>query len=136
MLIKRQHVAACDGYTGFVNIGLGPCQIITLFRGAFSNALIDELTRRFLDRGKVAACDEGTQQCLLFWCKRDRHKYLIAQDEPLSTARLEHLDKVHDPTRYAMAVNGPWRITFKFDKGDVFQHGSSRPGPARAIAIG
>jgi toxin HigB-1 len=23
------------------------------------------------------------------------------------------------PTRYAMAVNGPWRITFRFENGNV-----------------
>lgn len=25
------------------------------------------------------------------------------------------------PMRYAIAVNGPWRITFEFEKGDFFR---------------
>jgi proteic killer suppression protein len=25
-----------------------------------------------------------------------------------------------NPVRYAMSVNGPWRITFQFDAGDAF----------------
>lgn len=25
------------------------------------------------------------------------------------------------PTRYALSVNGPWRITFEFDAGDVYR---------------
>jgi len=32
-----------------------------------------------------------------------------------------HPLKGHNPTRYAIAVNGPWRITFEFDKGDMFR---------------
>ena len=26
-----------------------------------------------------------------------------------------------NPQRYAMAVNGPWRITFEFDNGNAFR---------------
>jgi plasmid maintenance system killer protein len=32
-----------------------------------------------------------------------------------------HPLKGHDPVRHAIAVNGPWRITFEFDKGDMFR---------------
>ena len=46
VLIERKHVATRDCGTGFVDVGLGSCQIIALFGGAFRNALVDELTRR------------------------------------------------------------------------------------------
>ena len=26
----------------------------------------------------------------------------------------------HKPVRYAVSVNGPWRITFEFENGDAF----------------
>jgi antitoxin Phd len=52
VLIEGQHVATRDGCTGFVDLGLGPCQIIALLSGAFGNALINELTRHLVDRGR------------------------------------------------------------------------------------
>lgn len=27
----------------------------------------------------------------------------------------------HSPTRYAITVNGPWRITFEWDNGNVYR---------------
>jgi proteic killer suppression protein len=32
-----------------------------------------------------------------------------------------HALKGFDPTRYTVHVNGPWCITFEFDKGDAYR---------------
>ena len=32
-----------------------------------------------------------------------------------------HALRGHQPTRYTVHVNGPWRITFEFDRGDAWR---------------
>lgn len=59
------------------------------------------------------------------------HKRVLARLDALdNAATLNDLSlpsfKTHplngfDPTRYAISVNGPWRITFEFADGEVFE---------------
>ena len=70
MLFTTDHVAARDIRERFVHKGPRPCEIILLLDGTFRDPLIDELTRRLLDRGEVAARDMGMQPCLLFGRER------------------------------------------------------------------
>jgi proteic killer suppression protein len=43
-----------------------------------------------------------------------------AQDMDFAGTRLHSL-RGPKPTRYAVSVNGPWRLTFEFDDGDAFE---------------
>lgn len=60
-----------------------------------------------------------------------RHKGLADRLEALEQAQQPedmnvpsfdfHALRGHQPTRYTVHVNGPWCITFEFDKGDAWR---------------
>ena len=53
MLVKGDKFATLKGGKRLVDQGLRPCQIVTLFQFALGNALVDKLSRRLFNRGKI-----------------------------------------------------------------------------------
>ena len=72
VLLKGNDLTPLDLRQSFIHEGFRPGQIVFLDR-AFDDALINELARRLLDRGKLAARDTVADPRLLFGCERNGH---------------------------------------------------------------
>jgi hypothetical protein len=70
MFVAAEDLAVRNICKCLVDIGFRPGQIVTILGRALGDALIDELTHRVLDRGKVAAGNMGDEPSLLFGRER------------------------------------------------------------------
>jgi hypothetical protein len=90
MFLESENVAPRNGRTGFVNQGLRPCHIVefvALVVHEFGNAVVDQLTRSFLDRSKLAGRDVRLDPRFLFGCECYRQAFLYHNSRPDSTAK-------------------------------------------------
>ena len=72
VLVERDKLAALDGDHGLHRIGLRPGEIVA-FMLEFRNPVVDESTRGFFDRRKIAALDTCFQPRFLLGMKCYRH---------------------------------------------------------------
>jgi hypothetical protein len=70
VLLKGDALAALKSDQPFVHKGLCPGQVV-LLKLAFGYALIDQLPRRFFNRGESAGHHAGLQPRFLFGCEAD-----------------------------------------------------------------
>ena len=74
-----------------VNQRLRPCHIIVVVARVvreFSDAVVDQLARRFLDRRKMVGRDVPLDPRFLFGCEGYRHAFLYHENRPVSTVKL------------------------------------------------
>ena len=78
----------------------------------------DSATRRFAETGKskFSGMDTGRADLLLRLLDRVRS---LAEISPLKSVGLHPL-KGERKGEWAIAVNGPWRICFRFEDGDAY----------------
>jgi len=67
--------------------------------------------------GKTAKIDARMHKRILM--RLDRLNVAVAPEEMNVPGFDFHPLKGHKPTRYSVHVNGPWCVTFAFDKGDA-----------------
>jgi hypothetical protein len=78
VFLKRENIAARYVRLCFINEGLCPREIVT-FDLAFGKALVQQGSRRLLDRSEVAGRNQGAKAGLLIGCKSDGHEFILPQ---------------------------------------------------------